>query len=193
VSSDLATARATIAELKSTTQRLSRLVQQLLALGRIGPDGSHSMEFVRTDLVPLVQDIGSGFAEQAARRDIALELDLPAAPVVARVHPDLVSEALSNLLDNAIRYTPVGGAVTLSIGYEMGGGVLRVEDNGPGIAPEHRERVFERFYRILGSGQKGSGLGLALVRAIAERHNGKVGLRSRLGRGTVFILRLPTG
>jgi two-component system, OmpR family, sensor histidine kinase TctE len=190
-STDVATARATIAELKSTTQRLGRLVQQLLALGRIGPDGSHSIEFVRTDIVALVQEIGAGFGELAARRGIALELDVPAAPLVMRVHPDLLSEALSNLLDNAIRHTPRGGTVAVS--FEERPPAIVVSDSGPGIDAAERERVLERFSRGSGAADGGSGLGLAIVREIARLHGGDVLLRSAPQGGLQVVMQFALG
>lgn len=84
---------------------------------------------------------------------------------------------LRNLVDNAIRYTPEGGRVDLSLAGRPGGVELRVRDTGPGIAPAERERVFDPFYRVLGSGQVGSGLGLAIVQTIAAR----MGAQVRLG------------
>jgi two-component system sensor histidine kinase TctE len=187
-SADVATARATIAELKSTTRRLSRLVQQLLALGRIGPDGSHSIEFADTDLVILVQEIGAGFAELAARRGIALELDMPPETLVVRLHPDLVSEALSNLLDNAIRYTPRGGTVAVS--FRVRPPELIVSDSGPGIGGAERARVLERFSRGNAGSDRGSGLGLSIVREIARLHGGEVLLQSSPQGGLQVIMQL---
>lgn len=185
-SSDLASARAAIAELKSTTRRLTRLVQQLLALGRLGPGGSHTMEFAPTDLVALVQDFGASFAEQSARRDIALELDVPAAPLVVHVHPDLVSEALSNLLDNAIRYTPRGGRITVS--FDTDPPSIIVTDSGPGINEAEREQVFGRFIRGTTAADQGSGLGLAIVREIMRLHGGNVLLQAAPAGGLKAVL-----
>lgn len=103
-----------------------------------------------------------------------------------------LQEMFNNLLDNAIRYTQEGGTVTVHIGYESGHAVLRIEDNGPGIPPEHREQVFERFYRVLGSGERGSGLGLAIVREVAKLHGTEVELSDGArGRGTVVAVRFP--
>ena len=188
-SADVATARATIAEMKATTQRLSRLVQQLLALGRIGHDGSHSIEFQLTDLVALVQEIGAGFAERAARRGIALELDVPPGPLVIRVHPDLLSEALSNLLDNAIRHTPRGGTVAVSFGTDPP--AVIVTDSGPGISEEQRGRVLERFARGSAGDGIGSGLGLAIVREIARLHGGDILLCAGPQGGLQAVLSFP--
>jgi two-component system sensor histidine kinase TctE len=97
---------------------------------------------------------------------------------------------LNNLIDNAILYTPVGGNITVSVNQIKDGVELSVEDNGPGIAPQHRERVFERFYRILGNGQSGSGLGLAIVAEVAKRHKAEVILAAgSCGIGTRISIR----
>ena len=91
---------------------------------------------------------------------------------------------LSNLLDNAIRYTQTGGQVTVRVGTTEAGVQLCVEDNGPGIPVEERERVFERFHRLLGNGADGCGLGLAIVREIAQGHGARVRLEPGAGGGT---------
>jgi two-component system, OmpR family, sensor histidine kinase TctE len=179
-------ARSTIAELKLITQRLNRLVQQLLALGRIGPDGSHTIEFVPTDLVLLVQEVGGGFGELAARHDVALELDVPDTPLVTRVHPDLVIEAVSNLLDNALRHTPRGGTVSVAFGSQPP--AIIVSDSGPGIPMEERERMLTRFARGSSGMDQGSGLGLAIVREIARLHGGQVLLRTAPQGGLQVVL-----
>jgi len=90
-------------------------------------------------------------------------------------------EMLNNLIDNAIRYTAPGGLITVGVSTTAQGAELSVEDNGSGIEPQHRERVFERFYRILGSGQSGSGLGLAIVAEVAKRHSAELKLESGSG------------
>ena len=93
-------------------------------------------------------------------------------------NPLMLRELLSNLIDNALRYTPAGGSVTVRVQADANAGraVLEVEDNGPGIAPAERGHVFERFYRILGSAADGSGLGLAIVREIAQQHGADIDL-----------------
>ena len=91
----------------------------------------------------------------------------------------MLRELLSNLIDNALRYTPAGGSVTVRVrGHQGEPGYLEVEDTGPGIAKAERERVFERFYRILGHSAEGSGLGLAIVREIAQQHGAEVDIYS---------------
>jgi two-component system sensor histidine kinase TctE len=91
----------------------------------------------------------------------------------------LLRELISNLIDNALRYTPSGGQVTVAVVRQDGEVALTVADTGPGIPESERTKVFERFYRVLGTGEEGAGLGLAIVREIAERHGAQV----RLGAG----------
>jgi signal transduction histidine kinase len=100
---------------------------------------------------------------------------------------------IGNLLDNAVRYTPAGGRVDVAVGLEGGSrAVVTVTDTGPGIPPEERERVFDRFHRAPGTTGTGSGLGLALARSIAGRHDGEVVLEDAPGgRGLRAVLRLP--
>ncbi|OIQ79787.1 swarming motility regulation sensor protein RssA [mine drainage metagenome] len=104
----------------------------------------------------------------------------------------LLRELINNLIDNAIRYTPDGGRVTVSLSRADNGIDLSVEDNGPGIPPEKRERVFERFYRILGTGEEGCGLGLAIVREIAARYDITLRVEDGAeGRGVRICARFP--
>ena len=104
----------------------------------------------------------------------------------------MVKELLGNLLDNAIRYTQPGGQVTVRVATERDKVQLSVEDNGPGIPAAERERVFERFHRVLGSGAEGCGLGLAIVREIAQSHNAKTRLGPGAGgSGTLITVVFP--
>jgi two-component system sensor histidine kinase TctE len=106
---------------------------------------------------------------------IDLGYEAPPAPLTITGNPTMLRELLSNLIDNALRYTPAGGSVTVRVrSDELEHAYLEVEDTGPGIAPAERERVFERFYRILGNTAEGSGLGLAIVREIAQQHGAEV-------------------
>jgi len=103
---------------------------------------------------------------------------------------------LGNLVDNAIRYTPRGGGVTLRVQSEKGAAVLEVEDTGPGIPADQRARVFDRFYRVPGqdSGGEGSGLGLSIVKRVVERHGGQIALDAgRRGAGLKVTIRLSSG
>jgi signal transduction histidine kinase len=103
---------------------------------------------------------------------------------------------LSNLFDNALRYTPAGGRITLESAREDGGVALRVRDTGSGIASEHLPRIFERFYRAdphRSREEGGTGLGLAIVRHLVEAHDGRISASSEVGRGTVISCWFPEG
>jgi two-component system sensor histidine kinase TctE len=159
--------RQVIAGLHASTQQTIRLANQLLSLSRIDPESGGARQFSRLDLLPLACDVALELAPLAREKDIDLgfESALDAAEVLGDA--TFLHEMVVNLLDNAIRYTHAGGMVTVSVAYAPEHRVrLAVEDNGPGIPPEERERVFERFYRILGNEATGCGLGLAIVREI---------------------------
>ncbi|PMQ17239.1 Sensor protein SrrB [Janthinobacterium sp. AD80] len=114
------------------------------------------------------------------------------APAPCALDADSLQILLRNLVDNALRYTPVPGAVAVSCGVEEGRSYLRVADTGPGIAPEMHERVFERFVRLGGAQLPGSGLGLSIVRRIAERHGAHIVLGAGLqGRGLALTVIFP--
>ncbi|HET9646582.1 MAG TPA: sensor histidine kinase N-terminal domain-containing protein [Burkholderiaceae bacterium] len=187
---DLESTRDVLRELGQATQRTSRLVQQLLALSRLDPETGRDPSLQATDLVTLAQDVGAAFIDHAIARRIELELQAPSQPVIARVQPELVSEALGNLIDNALRYTPEGGRVTIEVGQDPP--ALRVVDSGPGVPEEEREAVFERFVRGRAAHGEGSGLGLAIVRDIAALHGGRVSLSDSALGGASVTMQFPS-
>ena len=111
-------------------------------------------------------------ASFAHRIDLGYEAPEREVPILGNAL--MLRELLSNLIDNALRYTPAGGSVTVRVRADGAHAYLEVEDTGPGIAPHERSHVFERFYRILGNSAPGSGLGLAIVREIAQQHGAEV-------------------
>jgi signal transduction histidine kinase len=127
----------------------------------------------------------------AVEKQIAL--NRPTGPSVVVVGDrERLKQVLVNLLDNAIKYTPNGGEVTVKTGVEDEKGFITVEDNGIGIDPNHHERVFDRFYRVLPDrGDVGAGLGLAIVKSICHAHGGSVSLRSAAEIGSIFRVELP--
>jgi two-component system sensor histidine kinase TctE len=179
-------------QILTSAMRGNHLVNQLLALARNEPGGQGAETFAPLDLNRLAQECTANWVPLALEKgmDFGFEGISRFAPL--RGDAASLTEMLGNLLDNAIRYTQTGGQVTVSVDYEHGGAVLRVSDNGPGIAPPHRERVFERFYRVLGSGQSGSGLGLAIVAEVAKRHGATISLSAGPdGKGTLVAVRFP--
>ncbi|WP_124948958.1 ATP-binding protein [Sulfuriferula thiophila] len=158
-------------------QRLDRsihLVQQLLTLARSEPRLEQA-NFVTVDLSALAQEVAQDFMPLAEAHQTDLQLEVQPDVLVLGQQADLRT-LISNLVDNAIRYTPDAGQVRIYVSREAGQAVLRVMDNGSGIPAQERERVFDRFYRREGTEVTGSGLGLAIVRNIAEVHHAELGL-----------------
>ncbi len=169
-----------IGRLTAGIERATRLVEQLLVLARQEADAS---TLAPLDLTELARRTLGELAGLAQARHIDLGLHHADQASVAG-HPDALVILLRNLVDNAIKYTPAGGTVDVELRRAGDGAVtLCVEDSGPGISPEERERVFSRFYRVPGSAAGGSGLGLAIIKAIAERHGATLALEQseRLG------------
>lgn len=183
---DLPTTRKVIGELAQSTQRAARLTQQLLSLGRLDAQLRSNLELREVDLVELAQDVGALHADQALAQGVELELAAPAGPVRRKVQPDLIAEALSNLIENAIRYTPAGGRVLIE--FDTDPVAVRISDSGPGLPEDERERVFERFVRGSAGVGDGSGLGLAIVRDVAALHGAQVRLADSAWGGTQAIL-----
>lgn len=172
-----------------TLQQAIRLVNQLLTLSIAESLGleSESGAMAAQPLATTIQEVFESLAAQAHSKTISLGFDWVTEVPVLRVNPWVVKEILMNLVDNAIRYTPRGGAVTVRIDWVDGQTTLLVEDTGPGIAAPEREKVFERFYRIHNTESNGSGLGLAIVREMATRIGAQVSL-SAPSQGTGLLV-----
>ncbi len=180
--------RAALDGICDGAQRCSRLVNQLLTLARNEPQARPDAPAERVDLEHLAREAAAHWAPEALRRglDLAFEGAGRALPIPGDAAA--LRDLLDNLLDNAVSYTPRGGHVTVRVGGD-GSAWLQVEDDGPGIAPEYRERVFERFRRVPGTSLPGSGLGLAIVREVATRHGASVELDGGRQGGARFTIR----
>jgi two-component system, OmpR family, sensor histidine kinase TctE len=177
----------------TSTQHGIRLVNQLLALARNEPGGQSTDSFSTLNLNHLAQECTVNWVQMALEKNIDLGYEGASVAVEVQGDANSLTEMLNNLIDNAIRYTPEGGHITVGVKLTRQGTELSVEDNGPGIEPQHRERVFERFYRILGSGQSGSGLGLSIVAEVAKRHGAELKLDTGSnGTGTRISLHFPS-
>jgi len=184
--------RETLRRLQTATEQSARLVNQLLSLARAEPGAKLGRAVERVDLARLARDTTTEWVPRALARSIDLGYDGEAGTAWIAGDPFLVGDMLGNLLDNAIRYTQQGGQVTVRITVASAAAVLTVEDNGPGIPEPERARVFERFYRVLGTGTEGCGLGLAIVREIASSHRAEVMLEAGAGgQGTVVRVTFP--
>jgi len=186
---DVAEAREVASELSQLTERTGRIVQQLLALGNIDREDRGDMAFVACDLVAVAEDIGAGHADRALAKNIDLELAALVRPVTATVVPELVAEALANLLDNALRHTPAAGRIVVEVLARPP--TIRVSDSGPGVPEDEREAVFERFVRGRSAIGEGSGLGLAIVSEIARLHGAAVSLTDSPWGGASVSLVFP--
>jgi two-component system sensor histidine kinase TctE len=182
----------TLRQLQTATEQSTRLVNQLLSLARAEPGARREHAVERLDLAQLARDATTEWVPRALARSIDLGYDGEGGAAWIGGDSFLVRDMLGNLLDNAIRYTRRGGQVTVRVTAGTNAVVLSVEDNGPGIPEQERERVFERFYRVLGTGTEGCGLGLAIVREIALSHRAEVTLAAGAGgQGTVARVVFP--
>jgi two-component system sensor histidine kinase TctE len=185
-------------QLAKSSESATRLVNQLLALARAENQPQAGVAFEPVDLAVLARAVVHDWVQASFTARIDLGFEQPEEPVEIVANPLMLRELLSNLIDNALRYTPAGGSVTVRVKRAGGQAIVEVEDTGPGIAPAERTRVFERFYRILGSGAPGSGLGLAIGRESAQQHGAEIDVfnnpRSPLKKapGCLFRLTFPT-
>lgn len=188
---------AQLEKVSASADRVARLATQLLALARAEPQLQHPEESRVCDLRALTADLMDDYLRLAGDKNIDLGFELSSAPLLG--HPLLLRELMANLLDNAIRYTPSEGKVTLRTGMSFGpvdAAWLEVEDNGPGISPELRELATVRFARLPGVSEAGTGLGLAIVKEIVEAHNAVMmmsnGSEPNLGRyGLIVRVEFP--
>jgi heavy metal sensor kinase len=188
-SEELAAALASAAE---ETERLTRLAEDLLVLARAG-GGALPVRRASVNLSALVRSVVDRFAGRATERGVSLET-VAGAGVQASVDEDRLRQAVGNLIDNALRYSPSGGAVTVELGRSDGILSIEVTDTGEGFDPAFLSRAFEPFSRADPSrsrGAGGAGLGLAIVRAVAEAHGGSVEAANRPDGGAVVVLRIP--
>lgn len=186
--SDIGGIEQTMRQIAMGADRASRLINQLLALARAESPVQAPRQ--RIEMGALVEEVTRDWVQGAQDKGIDLGFEPHADAATVEGNPLLLRELFSNLLDNAIRYTPAGGTVTARVGMAGESVQVDVEDNGMGIPDAERALVFERFYRVLGTGSEGSGLGLAIVREIAEMHHGSVQLLPS-ERGALFRVSLP--
>jgi signal transduction histidine kinase len=178
------------ANLLASVDRGSRLIDQLLMLARVDSRDPAQLPNSAVVLDELVRTECAADEANAAQKGIRLFRNTE--PVVVSGDEGLLTVLVRNLMDNAIRYSPNGSSVQISCRTHEGAAELIVSDNGRGIAPEDRERVFERFYRVVGNDSTGSGLGLSIVRSISGLHGGSVRAQAGPGgSGTAIIVRLP--
>jgi two-component system sensor histidine kinase TctE len=186
-------AQATLQQLHTAADHAARLVNQLLTLARAEPGSHRSVMRERVNLAALARETTGEWVPRSLNRRIDLGFDDTSTDATISADPFLVRELLNNLIDNAINYTPAGGHITVRVTTDDDKPSLEVEDNGCGIHEDERERVFERFYRSAGGSPEGCGLGLAIVREIAQGHGATATILSGANhRGTRVVIEFPS-
>jgi two-component system, OmpR family, sensor histidine kinase TctE len=185
---DTSSGHEALRALHRNVERAARVSQQLLALARTDPEAVAAIQLKPVDLTALTRQVGEEWIPRALERDVDFGLVVPDHPVLVPGDERLLSEMLSNLIDNALRYGNKGGHVTLIV--EAGAQPkLSVQDDGPGIPPEERALIFERFYRVEHGNGDGCGLGLSIVAEIARLHEATVEVTSGANdRGSRFTV-----
>ena len=174
-------------------RRLEWLSTNLLDLSRIDA-GIFPLDMRQGDLRDPIRSVVEAHSEVAERRGISLGSEVPGSPVEMRFDHERVVQLLTNLVGNALKFTPSGGVVSIQLSEETARATIEVRDSGAGIPPDELPRIFDRFYRGTNIGEaraSGSGLGLAIVRSIVEMHGGTIDVQSVVGEGTVFRIELP--
>ena len=174
-------------------ESMAHLVNNLLDLSRI--EAGVGLQLETLPVQDIVERAVAALQMQVAQKRIQFDVEIP-KDINPLIEADqaLLQQALQNLVENAIKYTEIGGQVSVKVGVQGDQMIFEIHDTGIGIAPADQQRLFEKFYRAAPRGMKserGSGLGLAIVRSIAERHGGRVWLRSQLGKGSTFFLAIP--
>ena len=179
--------------IQAEADRMHRMVLDLLDLARMD-SGTLVLEFSQVDLPQLLQSISEKFALQTKAAGVTIRIETASMPPIPG-DGDRLAQVFTNLVDNALRFTPAGGNITLRT--QVTGPVVQVEveDNGTGIPPEAIPHIFERFFQVdpsrPGGRKHGAGLGLSIVKDIITAHDGKISVRSTPGNGSIFIVTLP--
>ncbi len=172
--------------LQEGIRQLAHSANQLLTLARADPAANLAAKNQAVDLKAIVGEVVAKFFDRALQANIDLGVD--ARPVTVHADPSLLDDMLSNLVDNALKYTPAGGSVTASAGLQNGKAFIAVEDTGPGIPEQERQRVRQRFYRLPNSPGHGSGLGLAIVDEIAQLYGASMSIGAGAGNAGTRVV-----
>lgn len=191
---DLANVTEQLSSVRNNASRLGRFINNLLDLSKIDA-GATGVDPERLSARESLDEVANLFHAKAQEKNIALALDVTDGLEIW-ADPDKLGQIITNLVGNALKFTPPNGRITLRGRADGSGTVLSVADTGPGIRPEDQARIFDRFEQVRETrdrvnGPKGTGLGLAIARGLAEAHGGRLTVRSVVGQGSEFILWLP--
>jgi PAS domain S-box-containing protein len=174
--------------------QMTDLVDKILDAGRLDPEGNYELNREACDVAKVVTDIVGNHAQSAEKRNLSLKVQIDPGLPILNLDDVMLRRAVNNLVDNAIKYTPESGSVTVSATIQDNNMLLSVKDTGLGISEEHQKHLFERFRRIRRREHqtvKGSGLGLFIVKSLAQRHGGDAWVESKEGEGSKFSIRIP--
>lgn len=169
-----------------SVDRATRLVGQLMTLSKLDPQAARDPALQTGDLQAFLVKQAAEFTAITEKKQLSLTTDLQAASCL--MNSDTLAIMVRNLFDNAVRYTPAGGQIALTCGSTDGRAFLRIQDTGPGIPVEMREKVFERFFRLPGASASGSGLGLSIVKSIVHSHDAQLELSEAAGQGLIVTV-----
>ncbi len=182
--------RRTAGLIRSEAERLGDMVRTFLDLERLGA-GFSDEEWIEVDLSLLIEQRCKILSAVSQEKNIEFEFKINGPTVISGV-PQLLGQVIDNLIGNAVKFAPEDTKVGIGLSQDPGTIILSVSDSGPGIPPEALPQLFERFYRVPGTGTQGSGLGLALVREVLEHHQATVEVESAVGTGSTFTVRFPS-
>jgi signal transduction histidine kinase len=178
-----------VASIKEGVKKLTHFSNQFLDIQKI-EHGSMEYNFVRSNLHDIITPAIEDAQLIATQREVSLIYSADSTLHEIMADTEKISQVFSNLLSNAIKYTDVGGTITVNIANTKKGVKATVSDTGAGIPPDDVPRIFTKFYQAKNA-KKGTGIGLALVKALVEGHGGRVAVESELGKGTTFTVELP--
>ncbi|MDQ1744510.1 MAG: two-component system, OmpR family, phosphate regulon sensor histidine kinase PhoR, partial [Pseudonocardiales bacterium] len=187
------TAVAMLSIIDRNATRLRNLIEDLLTQSRIDA-GRLRLELSTVQLRPLLQSVITAMAPLASASDVKLQLGAPEDPLSVQADPQQLEQVFTNLISNALKFTPAGGSVQVSLLPADDGVLIEVRDTGMGIPPDEYPNLFTRFFRASNAAEAalpGTGLGLAIVQEIVHRHGGAVDIESELGVGTTLTVWLP--
>jgi len=181
-----------ISKILTSADQMGELIGNVLDLGRIEADVGLDVETIPLDSI--LDAVLDTYRPQAVNKQITLDVEIDDEMEPVEVDATLIRQAIANLVDNALKYTPADGHVTIHAEQQEEFQIVQITDNGMGIAPTDQARLFEKFYRARGRETlsiKGSGLGLAIVKSIVQQHGGRVAVESKLGEGSTFTIWFP--
>ena len=180
---------------KKVTNNAGNLVKDLVELGSAEQQAAQ-LQKVSVPLTALVAEIAAAFSAEAARKSIVLETVLPEDEAICQTEPNQLRRILENLISNALKFSPSGKSVHISLTQALGFHRISIQDQGPGISPADQKNLYRKFHKLSArptGGESSSGLGLAIVKTLVEQLGGEIALTSEVGVGSTFVVRIPRG